>query len=57
MSPTRYGSALAASILRDPVFSKSVRAAVLMDPICFLLHLPDVAYNFVSLRAQQVALN
>ena len=25
-----------------------VKAAVLMDPICFLLHLPDVCYNFVS---------
>ena len=43
-----FGSAIAASILRKPDFSKRVEAAVLIDPICFLLHLPNVAYNFVS---------
>lgn len=45
----RYGSAIAATILRDPTFpSKSVRMAFLLDPISFMLHLPDVAYNFVG---------
>lgn len=43
-----YGTAIAATILRDPVFSLNVKAAILLDPICFLLHLPDVAFNFVS---------
>ncbi len=49
-----YGTAIAASIIRDPAFAGRVRAAVLMDPICFLLHLPDVAYNFVSLLSSPV---
>lgn len=49
MYEQRYGTAIAATILRSTKLSKQVKAAVLMDPICFLLHLPDVAYNFVSL--------
>jgi hypothetical protein len=44
----RYGSAIAASILRDPTFPpESIKMAFLLDPISFMLHLPDVAYNFV----------
>lgn len=34
-------------MLRDKAFAKRIEATVLMDPICFMLHLPDVAYNFV----------
>lgn len=41
-----FGSAVAANILRDSEVAKRVKATVLIDPICFLLHLPDVAYNF-----------
>jgi pimeloyl-ACP methyl ester carboxylesterase len=45
----RYGSAIAATILRDPTFpTTSIKMAILLDPISFMLHLPDVAYNFVS---------
>ncbi|KAH9840475.1 hypothetical protein Tdes44962_MAKER01675 [Teratosphaeria destructans] len=44
-----YGTAIAANLLRtDSALSKRVKAAVLMDPICFLLHLPDVCYNFAN---------
>lgn len=43
-----YGSAIAASMIRDPRFSDPIKAALLLDPICFMLHLPDIAYNFVS---------
>ncbi|KAF2766914.1 hypothetical protein EJ03DRAFT_344871 [Teratosphaeria nubilosa] len=42
-----YGTAVAANLLRNnSALCKRVKAAVLMDPICFLLHLPDVCYNF-----------
>nr|POF14344.1 hypothetical protein CFP56_03368 [Quercus suber] len=41
-----FGTAVAANLLRDPQFSERIKATLLMDPICFLLHLPDIAYNF-----------
>ena len=46
-----YGSGIAANMLRDSEVAKYVKSAVLMDPICFMLHMPDVAYNFVSRRS------
>lgn len=52
-----YGTAIAASILRDPQFERRVKASVLMDPICFLLHWPDVAYNFVSSHPLSLVVN
>ena len=54
---TSYGSGIAANILRDAEFVKYVKAAVLMDPICFMLHLPGVAYNFVSQRSSDLTTN
>ncbi|QIW95744.1 hypothetical protein AMS68_001262 [Peltaster fructicola] len=48
-----YGTAIASTILRDPVFSLRVKAAMLLDPICFLLHLPDVAYNFTRRKPRR----
>lgn len=42
-----YGTFLAAHLLRDPVGGKNISSVVLMDPIVFLLHIPDVVYNFV----------
>lgn len=42
-----YGTFLATHLLRDPVISPMVSSVVLMDPITFLLHWPDVVYNFV----------
>nr|POE74322.1 hypothetical protein CFP56_70797 [Quercus suber] len=41
-----FGTAVVANMLRDPEFSTRIKASLLMDPICFLLHLPDVAFNF-----------
>ncbi|OQO01217.1 hypothetical protein B0A48_13460 [Cryoendolithus antarcticus] len=41
-----YGTALASTLLRDPLWTPRIKATMLMDPICFLLHLPDIAYNF-----------
>ncbi|KAK3385419.1 hypothetical protein B0H63DRAFT_394603 [Podospora didyma] len=41
-----YGSVLTTHILRSPELGPRVRAAVLIDPVSVLLHVPDVAYNF-----------
>ncbi|KAF5230525.1 hypothetical protein FANTH_13797 [Fusarium anthophilum] len=42
-----YGSVIAAQLLRDPKTSTSIGPVVFIDPVSFLLHLPDVAYNFI----------
>jgi len=51
-----YGSVLSAHLLHSPPpkdsktpdvdMSSKIGPALLIDPVCFLLHLPDVAYNF-----------
>ena len=48
----RYGSGIAANMLRDEETAGYVKSAILMDPISFMLHLPHVAYNFVSIQPQ-----
>lgn len=48
-----YGSVVSAHLLRDPVMSPRIGPALLVDPVCFLLHLPDVAYNFVYRKPQR----
>jgi hypothetical protein len=44
----RYGSVVAAQLLRNPNVSQNIGPVLFIDPVSFLLHLPDVAYNFVS---------
>ena len=34
-------------MVRDPSFANRVKGIALLDPVSFLLHLPDVAFNFV----------
>lgn len=41
-----YGTVLAGHVLQDPELGAEVEGVVLVDPVCLLLHLPDVAYNF-----------
>jgi pimeloyl-ACP methyl ester carboxylesterase len=48
-----YGTAVASTILRDPKFAPRIAGAVLMDPIVFMLHLPDVAFNFTRRRPRK----
>ncbi|KAF2094527.1 hypothetical protein NA57DRAFT_46698 [Rhizodiscina lignyota] len=48
-----YGTAITAQLLSDRQIAKQMKALVLIDPITFLLHLPDVAYNFVSRKAMR----
>lgn len=48
-----YGSVLSGHVLRDPELGDRVEAVVLVDPVCLLLHLPDVAYNFTRRRPKR----
>lgn len=41
-----YGSVLTTHILHDPTLQHKVSSVLLIDPVSFLLHTPDVAYNF-----------
>jgi hypothetical protein len=47
---TRYGSVVATHLLKDPIVSDQIASVVLVDPPTIMLHLPDVAYNFVCLE-------
>ncbi|KIJ67990.1 hypothetical protein HYDPIDRAFT_83194 [Hydnomerulius pinastri MD-312] len=42
-----YGTVVTAHIFRSPELAPRIAATLFVDPIPFLLHLPDVAYNFV----------
>ena len=41
-----YGTVVATHILHDAHLSTRVAATLFIDPIPFLLHLPNIAYNF-----------
>ena len=41
-----YGSVIATHLLRDQTVSNMISSTLLIDPVTFLLHHPDVAYNF-----------
>jgi len=41
-----YGSVISTHLLKKPDFSSRIGPVLLIDPVSFLLHLPDVAYNF-----------
>ena len=43
-------------MLQHQLFEDRIKASVLMDPICFALHLPDVCYNFVRMPLRPLAL-
>ncbi|KAH7168459.1 hypothetical protein DER46DRAFT_528048 [Fusarium sp. MPI-SDFR-AT-0072] len=45
-----YGSVVAAQLLRDPMICMNIGPVMFIDPVSFLLHLPDVAYNFICRR-------
>ncbi|KAH7120191.1 hypothetical protein B0J13DRAFT_649674 [Dactylonectria estremocensis] len=42
-----YGSVVAAHLLHTPQIVQKIGPIVFVDPVSFLLHLPDVAYNFI----------
>lgn len=41
-----YGTVIATHVLHDQVLQPKIASVLLIDPVCFLLHNPDVAYNF-----------
>ncbi|KAJ6181465.1 hypothetical protein N7485_000107 [Penicillium canescens] len=45
-----YGSIIAAHLIKSDRFAPLVGPMVFIDPVAFLLHLPDVAYNFIARR-------
>lgn len=45
-----YGSVVATHLIKSPLAQKKIGLMVLIDPITFLLHHPDVAHNFTARR-------
>jgi pimeloyl-ACP methyl ester carboxylesterase len=43
-----YGSIISTHLLKSPLTAPAIGNVVLIDPVSFLLHLPDVAYNFTA---------
>ncbi|KAF2123921.1 hypothetical protein P153DRAFT_303194 [Dothidotthia symphoricarpi CBS 119687] len=43
-----YGSVVSTHLLKDPTTAAKIGPIVFIDPVTFLLHLPDVAYNFTA---------
>ncbi|KAG8528578.1 uncharacterized protein KY384_006265 [Bacidia gigantensis] len=43
-----YGSVIATHLLQTPETASRIGPIVLIDPVSFLLHIPDVAYNFTA---------
>ncbi|KAI0474694.1 hypothetical protein F4859DRAFT_76418 [Xylaria cf. heliscus] len=48
-----YGTALATQMVKSPILSPRIQSVVLVDPVCILLHLPDVAYNFTRRKPRR----
>jgi len=42
-----YGSIITTHLLHTSELSRRIASVILVDPVSILLHLPDVAYNFV----------
>jgi pimeloyl-ACP methyl ester carboxylesterase len=43
-----YGSVVSTHLLQDPTTAAKIGPILFVDPVTFLLHLPDVAYNFTA---------
>ncbi len=50
-----YGSVIATHLLHDEVMKTKIADLLLIDPVSLLLHLPDVAYNFVKRKPRTAA--
>ncbi|MCJ1358971.1 MAG: hypothetical protein MMC33_008971 [Icmadophila ericetorum] len=48
-----FGSVIATHMFHFPPLSPKIGPALLIDPVSFLLHLPDVAYNFIARKPKQ----
>jgi pimeloyl-ACP methyl ester carboxylesterase len=45
-----YGSVVSTHLLQDSTTAPKIGPMLFVDPVTFLLHLPDVAYNFTARR-------
>lgn len=45
-----YGSVVSTHLLHNPTTASKIGPILFVDPVTFLLHLPDVAYNFTARR-------
>lgn len=50
-----YGSVIGTHLLHDRVMNSKIADILLIDPVSVLLHLPDVAYNFVRRKPRTAA--
>jgi pimeloyl-ACP methyl ester carboxylesterase len=48
-----YGTVVSTHLLHSPDMAPRIAATVFIDPIPFLLHLPNVAYNFVYRKPRE----
>jgi len=42
-----YGAVVASQLMHNPTTSRLITSSVFIDPVCFLLHHPHIAYNFL----------
>jgi pimeloyl-ACP methyl ester carboxylesterase len=43
-----YGSVITSQLVQNPTTAAKIGPILLVDPVTFLLHLPDVCYNFTA---------
>lgn len=48
-----YGSVITTHLLQNPTTAAKIGPLLLVDPVTFLLHLPDVAYNFTARKPRR----
>ena len=48
-----YGSVVSTHLLQNPAASNLIGPMLFIDPVTFLLHLPDVAFNFTVRKPRQ----
>jgi pimeloyl-ACP methyl ester carboxylesterase len=48
-----YGSVISTHLLYTPQIARKIGPILFIDPVSFLLHLPDVAYNFICRKPKR----
>lgn len=54
LTSASYGTAISSQLLRDNRIAPRIGPMILVDPIPFLLHLPDTTYNFTRRKPRSV---
>ena len=50
-----YGTVISAQLLRNPSLNARISDVIFIDPVTFLLHLPDMTYNFTRRPPQSAS--